>query len=547
MLLFIIINLICCVFSGGKVLIMPEVAEQDETDTTKTDKAKDVFTVEDQDKNTEQLRVKTAEKSGKIADKHNVVPADETKLPVVNISAEIPKSSRDLAEDATKTEEVRESPSAVKEEKLNEDIFAIHAEEELGEKEKTFKSTRDSLNAAKTDKSVSEKNVEVPIVNGVHEDLLPKEPPERIQGDTQAELVTVKEGYSLAAPKQKVSFAKEDQDTLPVKNNTEQHESGYKEQQTTNGHVSGSLPFEVENTKKDLNTNQPKSPSKQSDCKNISDIPLVFNLSEADKGSKVICSEVSHEREPEKNGKTAVNRTQIPQSNALSEKGGKTDVANQSPNHKKSRNPEDDSPWFLQAAQGGDLAGHKQSEVKEKQAQVVPIVTIDQSVKENEKYALDDLSESAEEHSEEDETPKRRRTSESDLSDLPALTPLSPLMEDQESNSTFLHPSGAKVKKSKSFVARGFSKMFGSKRKYKVDKDQKDTSDTDNKSTHEEFDIKENHNAEKKEKKKKKKEKSEKKDTGQTSGGDEKSARKFGGLFSRGKKKEKHSHKNEIK
>ena len=533
MLLFIIINLICCVFSGGKVLIMPEVAEQDETDTTKTDKAKDVFTVEDQDKNTEQLRVKTAEKSGKIADKHNVVPADETKLPVVNISAEIPKSSRDLAEDATKTEEVRESPSAVKEEKLNEDIFAIHAEEELGEKEKTFKSTRDSLNAAKTDKSVSEKNVEVPIVNGVHEDLLPKEPPE---------LVTVKEGYNLAAPKQKVSFAKEDQDALPVKNNIEQGKNGYKEQQTINGHVSGSLPLEVENTQKDLNTNQPKSPSKQNDFKNISDIPLAFNLSEAEKDSKVICSEVSHEREPEKNGKTAVSRTQIPQSNALSEKGGKTDVANQSPNHKKSRNPEDDSPWFLQAAQGGDLAGHKQSEVKEKQAQVVPIVTIDQSVKENEKYALDDLSESAEEHSEEDETPKRRRTSESDLSDLPALTPLSPLMEDQESNSTFLHPSGAKVKKSKSFVARGFSKMFGSKRKYKVDKDQKDTSDTHNKSTHEEFDIKENHNAAKKEKKKKKKEKIEKKDTGQTSGGDEKSPRKFGGLFSRGKKKEKHSH-----
>lgn len=529
-------------FLGGKMFTMPEVAEQDETDTTKTGKAEDVLTVEDQDKNKEQLRVNTAERRGLIADKQNVIPADETKLPVVNISAEIPKSSRDSAEDATKIEEVRESPSEVKEEKLNEDVFAVQAEEELGEKEKSFKSTRDSLNAAKTDKSVSEKNVEVPIVNGVHEDLLPKEPSEKIQGDTKPELVTVKEGYNLAAPKQKVSFAKEDQDTLPVKNNTEQHVNGYKEQQTTNGHVSGLLPLEVENTKKDLNTIQPKSPSKQNDCKNISDIPLVFNLSEAEKDSKVIYSEVSHEREPEKNGKTAVDRTQILQSNASSEKGGKTDVANQSQYLKRSRDAEDDSPWILQAGRGGDLGGHKQSEVKGEQAQVVPIVTIDQSVKENEKHALDDLSASVEEHSEEDESPKRRRTSESDLSDLRALTPLSPLMEDQESNSTFLHPSGAqsaKVKKSKSFVARGFSKMFGSKRKYKVDKDQKDTSDTDNKSTHEEFDIKENHNAGKKEKKKKKKEKSEKKDNGQTPDGDEKSPRKFGGLFSRGTKKEK--------
>jgi len=102
-------------------------------------------------------------------------------------------------------------------------------------------------------------------------------------------------------------------------------------------------------------------------------------------------------------------------------------------------------------------------------------------------------------------------------------------------------------------MARGFSKMFGSKRKYKVDKEQKDTSyssESDNRMAHEEFDLRGNHSKEKKEKKKKRKESSEKKSDGQQTNGhgaDSKSPRKFGGLFSRGKKKEKHTHQNARK
>ncbi|XP_078369378.1 LOW QUALITY PROTEIN: inverted formin-2-like [Oculina patagonica] len=592
---------------GEKVFIMPQVAEQDETDTPKTDTADDVSFSEDKDKNKTHLRVDMAEKNETICDKLNVVPADKTKIPISENSEKKPATFKaDFNEptlaDVSKAEEVKEGSSAVKEDKLNEDIFTIQAEEELDKKEKTIKSSRDSLNVDKTDKNVSEKSVELAVVNGIHEDLSPKETREKTQGDSKPELVTVKEGYSLAPPKQKVAFDKEDQDnarlngTLTTENSTEQCENGYKQQERTSGHVSGLLPLEVASKEKE--SFKPKSPTKQNDCENavakstsatqvddsnrklqtsleLSDIPVGFNLSEAGKDPKVNCSEVSEEHKPQKTGKPAVERTQVQQHNAFSEKGGKTDVADQSQSNKTSREAEDDSLWVLQRPQGSrrrneeklnnernarieDKREQKQSEVKNKPALVMPTVTIDQSenlsVEGNEKHALEDLNKSAEEQSEDDdETPKRRRTSESDLSGLRAVSPLSPLMEDQEPNSTFLHPSGAqsaKVKRNKSFVARGFSKMFGSKRKYKVDKEQKDTSlsaDSDNKMTHEELDLQENRSAEKREKKKKKKDSREKKSDGQSPDGDEKSPRKFGGLFSRGKKKDKHSHQNERK
>ena len=557
-----------------------------------------MFGSEEEDKNKKHLTVEMAEKNEEISDKHSVVSANEIKLPIAESSdkksATRKIDSSNSAIDVPKTVENGELPSAVKEEKLDEDICSIQAKEEFDKTGKTIKSSRDSLNLEKTDKSVSDKNGEPTIVNGVYEDLSPRETPEKLQDGSKPELVTVKEGYNLAAPKQKAAFSKEGQgnarlnDILANENCTEQRENGYTQQQSTNGHVSGLFPLEIEVKDKAINSIKPKSPTKEDVYENsvasltsdtqvddsnrklqssleLSDIPLAFNRSEAGKDSKLICSDVSHEREARETGKTSAERTQTLQNNALFEKGGKTDVADQSPSDKKSRDAEDDSPWILQLPQGGDLGlrkrnggklknernirnEHKQNEVMRKQAPVLPTVTIDQS--ENEKHDLKNLNESLEERSEEDETPRRR--SEPDISGLRPVSPLSPLMEDQESNSTFLHPSGAqsaKVKRNKSLVARGFSKMFGSKRKYKVDKEQKDTSfwDSDNKMTLEEFDLKENRSAEKKEKKKKKKESSEKKSDGQSPDGDEKSPRKFGGLFSRGKKKDKHSRHNERK
>ena len=587
------------------MFIMPHVAEQDETGsgTPRADKVDDVFASEESKvENKTNQREETAEMSEEISAKRSVVPVEESKSPAVNISEEMHDTmkqgpGKSAIAVATKTEGGREIPSEVQKNELNEDKFSIQTKEEVDKKEKTAKSSWDSLNVDKTHRSVSDKNGELVMVNGVHEDLLPSETPEKAQVDLKPQLVTVKEGYSLVAPKQKVVFAKEGNgDTRmngtcssPNEDNTGQRENDYEQQRRLDTHVSSLSPVEVEK-KERLNTFESKSTMKQNDPKKIetgstsgaqvddsnhkiktslelSDIPVAFDRSQVRNDPKLTRSEVLQERKPEKTGKALAGRSQ-----ALSENGGKTDVANQSQSM-----VEDDSPWVLQLPQGGEIGSRKrneqkrnnnsrhrrtereqedtQSEIKDKRAVVLPSVTIDQSDKldRNREHALEELRESGEEHTEEVEP---RRTSESDLSGLRPLTPLSPLMEDQESNSTFLHPSGAqatKVKRSKSFMARGFSKMFGSKRKYKVDKEQKDTSysasESDDRTAQEEFDLRENHYMGKKEKKMKKKNSSGEKSDGSTDEHDAhgKPSRKLGGLFSREKKKEKKSHQKERK
>ena len=599
------------------MFVMPDVAEEGETGTSGADMVDDVFASEDKVENNTLQRKETAEKSEEIPEKRSVVPVEEMKSPAVNMSEKMPETIKQepgesAIADATKTEEYREIPSAIQKYELNEDKIAIQAKEELDKKEETIKSSWDSLIEDRTDRSVSVKNGELLMVNGVHEDLPPTETPAKILVDSKPELVTVKEGYSLAAPKRTVAFAKEVNDdavmngtfSLPSESNTGRPENGYKQQQSPDDQVSSLLPVEAENKKRHFNTLESKSTTKQNDHENtetistsatqvddsnrkmktsleLSDIPLAFDRPEVRNDHKLTRSEVLQEREPEKTGNISAGRPQALQNTAVSENGGKTDAANQSQSMKNSREVEDDSPWVLQLPQGGDLVSRKRSEqkrnnnsnrrtehkqegkksqVKDKQTLVLPTVTIDQSSKlradGSREHASEELSESGEEHTEPGEAPIPRRTSESDLSDLRPLSPLSPLMEDRESNSTFLHPSGAqatKVKKNKSFMSRGFSKVFGSKRKYKLDKELKDTSyssESDNRMVHEEFDLRENHNTEKKEKKKKKKKITEEKSDGKSTdehGADKKSSRKFGGLFSRGKKKEKNSNHNERK
>jgi len=578
---------------------MPDVAEQDETGPPGEDLVDDVFASEDNkvENKAHQREETAAEKSEEIS----AVPVDETKSPADNMSEETSATmkqepGKSAVTDATKTEEDGEIPSAVKEDKLNGDIFTIRAKEELDKKEETIKSSWDSLNMDRFDRSVSDINGNLITVNGVHEDLSPTETPEKVQVDSKPELVTVKESYSLAAAKQKVAFAeKGSHDTeidgtfsLSSENYTGQHENSYKQQQ---------LPAEVQTKGRDVETRKlndrektetsSTSATQVDDSNNklktslkSSDIPLAFDRQEVRNDPKFIPPKVLQEHELENTGKISAGRPQVLQNTEVTEKGGKTDLANQSQSIKTPREVEDDSPWVLQLPQGGELASrkisdqkrknisnrrterkqeNKQSAVKDKKALVLPTLTINQSdglnVDRNREHS-EELSKSDKEHTKRVETTRPRRTSESDLNTLSSLSPLSPLMEDQESNSTFLHPPGAqgtKVRKNKSFMARGFSKMFGSKRKYKLDKEQKDTSyssESDNIMAREEFDLRVNHNTEKTEKKKKKKERNEKKSdelSTDENGADKKSSRKFGGLFSRGKKKEKHSNHNERK
>ena len=582
------------------MFVMPDVAEQDENGLGTPEVASKGNKIESKT----YQREESAEKKEEISENVSVVPVEKRKSPAINMSEEIHETMKQEPDDpaksnAAKTEKDQEIPSAVKEDKLNEGIFAIQAKEEIDKKEMP---SWNSLNVDRTDRSVSDKNGEVIMVNGAHEDMLLTE----TQVESKPELVTVKEGYSLVAPKQKVEFAMVGSDdtvingpfSSPNEDNTGQCKNSYKERRL-NDQVSSLLPVEVDNKGRDFNTFESKSTTKQNGQEKtetsstsatqvddsyrklktsleLSDIPLGFDRPEVRNDPNLIRSDAAQERKPEKTGKISVGRPQAQQNTALSENGGKTDVVTQSQNIKKSREVEDDSPWVLQLPKGGDMGlrkrgeqkgnnnSHrriehrqdKQSEVKDKRREpVLPTVTIDQrdklSVDRNRLHALAELSESGEENTNEVEPLRPRTTSETDLSGLRPLSPLSPLMEDQESNSTFLHPSGTqatKVKRNKSFMARGFSKMFGSKRKYKVDKEQRDTaansSESDNRMAHEEFNLRENHNTEKKEKKKKKKKSSGEKKDGQTDehGADNKSSRKLGGLFSRGKKKEKHSH-----
>ena len=570
---------------GGKVFVMPDVAEQNETGPPGEGLVDDVFASEDNKLKVENKAHQREETAAEKSEADNM--SEETSETMKQ------EPGKSAVTDATKTEEDRETPSAVKEDKLNGDIFAIRAKEELDKKEETIKSSWDSLNVDRTDRSVSDVNGNLVTVNGVHEDLSSTETPEKVQVDSKPELVTVKESYSLAAPKQKVAFAEkgshdtviDDTFSLSSENYTGQHENGYKQQQQqqqTKGRDETRKLNDREKTETSSTsaTQVDDSNNKLKTSLKSSDIPLAFDRQEVRNDPKLILPNVLQENELENTGKISAGRPQVLQNTEVTEKGGKTDLANQSQSIKTSLEEEDDSPWVLQPPQGRELASrkisdqkrnnisnrrtereqeNKQSGVKDKKAIVLPTLTINQSdglnVDKNREHS-EELRKSGKEHTKKVETTKPRRTSESDLNAINPMSPLSPLMEDQESNSTFLHPPGAqgtKVRKNKSFMARGFSKMFGSKRKYKLDKEQKDTSyssESDNIMAHEEFDLRVNHNTEKTEKKRKKKERNEKKSDGLSTdenGVDKKSSRKFGGLFSRGKKKGKHSNHNERK
>ena len=559
-----------------------------------------------------QLDHKVAMGNGEISQKLEMEPVNETKAPAVN---SLEGSAGTLTSDqsdfpTSKIEQnKRDVLSVITESKSEEDV-ANQTQEEHSRQVTEVESLKDSHSFdkhthASAGAHLAGKTGDLLIVNGVHKDLFSTEAIQNKNGEARPELVTVKEGYSLAAPKQKVILANEGQNGAELNGISNEKGIGQREnesrgQQRTADVNNGLSPLDLANKERESDKFQPGTGSKQNKNENIvgsfisstpikdshdklqtslalSDIPLVFEQldSTSGKDNRSNSSGVSPEREPtESAGNAADDRERFKENNKVDEieKGGKPETVNQSHSDEKSRDDADDSLWVLQVPRGGEKGLRKRNEEKRNNEnkykrkrstensgepeRVIPRVIVDPSdvFEQNEK---DDLEQPREQHTErndrededEEEKPRKRRASEPDV----RLEPLSPLMEDRESNNTFLNPStarSAKVKRNKSLVGRGISKMFGSKRKYKVDKEEKDispvTGDSDINTTHDEFEFKENRQEKKKKLKKYKGEK--KKELQSAEGGDHKSpSRKFGGLFSRGKKKGKNSNQTDMK
>ena len=527
-------------------------------------------------------------KNGETSDKLKMPPVEGTKPAVLNnLEKRAGNVTRDTGDLSTIEENKREYGLSVVVEAKPKEGVASMAQEEPNKVIREVKSAKDS-NSTESERGVADKNDELVIVNGVYEDMNSTETTQNNDSEAKPELVTVKEGYSLAAPKQQVMLANEGQNSeksngvLPTEKST-----GQQEQQRTGDTISGLLPLETTN-KRDSGEFRPKAMPKQNGCEStvgssasatpvedssdklktsleLSDIPLTFEHLNSRKDNTLTSSPIPQQHGPKKSAANVKDRNEgLLQNGKLerTEKGGKTYTTDQSHSDEISRDVADDSPWILQLPSSSEKPNIERKNKRKRSSengtaeQAVPRVTIEQS----DVFERSDVNDTLEERNEsgteeqnekdtEDEKPRKRRASEPDV----RFEPLSPLMEDRESNNTFLNPSGAqsaKVKRNKSFVSRGLSKMFGGKRKYKVDKEDKNSSSVpvdsaDNNTTHDEFDFKEN----RQEKKKKKKDRNERRNEGQLPpGGDDKSpSRKFGGLFSRGKKKEKNSNQNERK
>ena len=427
--------------------------------------------------------------------------------------------------------------------------------------------------------NVVNKNGELVFLNGVddHEDL-------RFTGRNltedvkeKPELVTVKEGYNISSPKQKVMLVNESREK-----SVGSHENYITEQQGTasdkTNEERGSDKFASETTVKEnvcartvdcaSSARSVNSSNKSQTPLEMGDVSLAFDRSETRKEDLNSLRVSSSETGPEESTKIAPKRTQkfegYPENpNNVNDLGnvGKTDSSNQSEKSKalrdigptenvresdKNSHVAQDSPWITHqlhpdAEKQIEEKGNYERKNKrkrsapenEKPEQIVPRLIIDQSNvserNENEKLERDE---------DEEDKPRKRRASEPG----PQFEPLSPLMEAGNSNNDFLNTTGAqsgKVKRNKSFVSRGLSKMFGGKRKYKAEKDSlSGPVDFDKISTHEESDFKVN----RREKKKKKKDKGDQKNVNEglsPENIDKSPSRKYGGLFSRGKKKEK--------
>ena len=287
----------------------------------------------------------------------------------------------------------------------------------------------------------------------------------------------MKEGYSLAAPKQKVILANEGQNCTELngifnEKGVGRHENDSKEQQRTVDGNSGLFSLDSTNKERDSDKFQPGTRPKQNENKNIvgsftsstpvkldsndklktslalSDIPVAFEQldSSSGKDNRLNSSVFSPEREPKENvGNVADDREGL---EGDIENGGKPETVNQSPSGKKSRDDADDSLWVLQVPRNEDRRNNENKFKRKRSTEndgqperVVPLVTVDPSDA-FEQNGKDSLEEPKVQHAErydrededEEEKPSKRRASEPDIS----FEPLSPLMEDRESNNMFL-------------------------------------------------------------------------------------------------------------
>ena len=530
-------------------------------------------------------------------------PVNETKISEAGVEVETLKGDpADVTKVSTSNARENRDVSEMKKRKSSEDVSATQIEEELNKESKRIKSFGQSLESRNADKTACHKSGELPALNGVYEDVSSDVTPAKILNDTKPELVTVREGYSLAAPKQKVLSSMKNHDdrrlngTVSNSETPEQQENRAKQNIKNDGRVSGVSPLETETNEKSAQVLQSKSAavvsttsaSKADDSArklqtpaHLSPILITLDQSKDEKEPTLNSSNIPQENEKGKAGRDFAGEIIQPVRNKTpSENGGKTFIAGQSESGKQLR---DNSLKVLNLPQNGDLGsssrseekrndercersgekeGNRQTGFKDKHHRGVFLsvsVGQDNSLNVGVDETPEPLNEpngSKREGLSREGSDKRRRLSEADLN----LRPLSPVMEDGESDNQLLNPSAgrtAKVKKSKSFVARGFSKMFGSKRKHKVDKGAKEnsfSSECESQRTQAEFDRNENRgetkeNTKKKKKKVEGKHGDEKISDGQSTNESKSkhSSRKFGGLFSPGKKKEKHSHSNESK
>ena len=500
--------------------------------------------------------------NGEISEKLDMAPVSETKTPVMINSEERRETITPDTSDLPKIEQTKrkDTLSVITENKSEEDL-ANQAQQEQNKPVEAMQ-VESSKDPELTDKT-GHKNLSAT-----------KEIKTDESEETKPELVTVKEGYSLATPKQKAILANEGQHCTQI-NDVRENKS--KKQQRP-GVADCGLPSAAKNKEIDFDNFQPGTSSKQNENENVvsslssstpvddsrkklqtslelSDIPPAFEQFYSGKDSALNSFSGSPDLQPMKKSGNAANRAgeRLENKNVNEvEKGEKTATVKQSYDDENSRVAPVDSLWILQNTSDDEKRFRKRNEERRtsdnknkrkrvtendgKTGEVVPHTTIEQSDVSDEETEKESLGKPRENHAEEhsteekknEEKPRKRRASEPDVH----FEPLSPLMEDRESSNTFLNLSGtqsAKVKRNKSLVARGISKVFGTKRN----------------ATHDEFDLKEI----RQEKKKKKKDKEGKTKNLQLHEGsdDKSSSRKFGGLFSRGKKKEKYANQSDRK
>ena len=387
------------VFLGQNVFVIPEVDKRTPVSTN----LNEVF-MDGDVKDKTQLVDKATENI--ISEQPKMTPIEETKSPVVNFT---PKRAGNATHHtrylATNSENKSDVLSVLQEVESEEDNLATEVKDEQNNKEAIkVKSSLKDLDTHTPTTHNADRNGELAFVNGVHEDSRFTETNLNENVAAKPELVTVKEGYNVTAPKQKIMLVNESRDNvrlindvLPNEKNVELNENESRQQQQRKLDAkSGLLPLKMmdhdmergadkfypetttdENTRTSAKVDD--SNKKLQTSLELSDIPLSSNELDAVKDNGLNSLKLSSECEPEKSAQPAVaerpQKGESPlQNNQVNgtKNGGETDIVNQSQDNKmsrdigqivnggkpetlnqwqndiKSRDDAQDSPWILQ-------------------------------------------------------------------------------------------------------------------------------------------------------------------------------------------------------